>query len=244
VDVSTERVVGVEALARWPHPRRGLVPPDQFIPLAEHTGLMRPLSHWVLQAAVIQARAWQLQGIELPVAVNLSASNLQDSMLPDNVAGLLQEHGLSANRLQVEVTESALMVDREGAAAVLGRLRALGVRVSVDDFGTGHSSLAYLKDLPVDELKIDKAFVQHLAFNPKDRAIVRAIIGLAHELGLVVVAEGVEDRATWEILRRSHCDIVQGFFLSRPISAAEVTVWLSDFQSGIQPVLHALREAA
>jgi diguanylate cyclase (GGDEF)-like protein len=244
VDVSTERVVGVEALARWPHPRRGWVPPDQFIPLAEHTGLMRPLSRWVLQAAVIQARAWQLQGIELPVAVNLSASNLQDSMLPDNVAGLLQEHGLSANRLQVEVTESALMVDREGAAAVLGRLRALGVRVSVDDFGTGHSSLAYLKDLPVDELKIDKAFVQHLAFNPKDRAIVRAIIGLAHELGLVVVAEGVEDRATWEILRRSHCDIVQGFFLSRPISAADVTAWLSDFQSGVQPVLHALREAA
>jgi len=127
---------------------------------------------------------------------------------------------------------------------VLARLRALGVRVSVDDFGTGHSSLAYLKDLPVDELKIDKAFVQNLAFDPKDRAIVRAIIGLAHELSLVVVAEGVEDRATWEILRQSGCDIVQGFFLSRPISATDLTAWLSDFQSGVQPVRQVLKQAA
>jgi len=164
--------------------------------------------------------------------------------LPDDVAALLQEHGLAANWLQVEVTESALMVDREAAAAVLARLRVLGVHVSVDDFGTGHSSLAYLKDLPVDELKIDKAFVQNLAFNPKDRAIVRAIIGLAHELSLVVVAEGVEDRATWEILRRSGCDIIQGFFLSRPISATDLTVWLSDFQSGVQPVRQVLKQAA
>jgi EAL domain-containing protein (putative c-di-GMP-specific phosphodiesterase class I) len=142
------------------------------------------------------------------------------------------------------VTESALMVDREAAVAVLARLRALGVRVSVDDFGTGHSSLAYLKDLPVDELKIDKAFVTNLACNPKDRAIVRAIIGLAHELGMVVVAEGVEDQPTWEILGRSGCDIVQGYFLSRPISAANLIAWLSDFQSGVQSVGRLLKQVA
>ena len=231
VELTTGRVVGVEALARWPHPRRGMVPPDEFIPLAEHTGLIRSLSNWVLQAAVVQARIWQLQGVELPVAVNLSASNLQDSTLPDTVGALLHEHGLSADQLQVEVTESAVMVDRDGAAAVLARLQALGVRVSVDDFGTGHSSLAYLKELPVDEVKIDKAFVQHLATDPRDRAIVGAIVGLAHELGLLVVAEGVEDQATWEVLRRARCDIVQGYFVSRPVSAADLAVWLSASRS-------------
>jgi EAL domain-containing protein (putative c-di-GMP-specific phosphodiesterase class I) len=185
----------------------------------------------VLQAAVVQARIWQLQGIELPVAVNLSASNLQDSTLPETVGALLREHGLSADHLQVEVTESAVMVDRDGAVAVLARLQALGVRVSVDDFGTGHSSLAYLKELPVDEVKIDKAFVQHLATDPRDRAIVGAIVGLAHELGLSVVAEGVEDQATWEVLRRARCDIVQGYFVSRPVSAADLAVWLSAARS-------------
>jgi diguanylate cyclase (GGDEF)-like protein len=232
VDLTTDRVIGVEALARWPHPRRGMVPPDEFIPLAEHTGLIRSLSNWVLLAAVVQARAWQLQGIDLPVAVNLSASNLQDSTLPDTVGALLREHGLSADCLQVEVTESAVMVDRDGAVAVLARLRALGVRVSVDDFGTGHSSLAYLKELPVDEVKIDKAFVQHLVTDPRDRAIVRAIIGLAHELGLVVVAEGVENRGTWDVLRRAGCDVIQGYFVSRPVSAADLAVWLSASRSG------------
>jgi diguanylate cyclase (GGDEF)-like protein len=227
VELTTDRVIAVEALARWPHPRRGMVPPDTFIPLAEHTGLMRPLSRWVLQAAIAQAHAWQLQGIDLPVAVNLSALNLQDSTLPETIGALLREHGLSADRLQVEVTESAVMLDRAGAVAVLARLRALGVRVSVDDFGTGHSSLAYLKDLPVDEVKIDKAFVQHLATDARDRAIVRAIIGLAHELGLLVVAEGVENRGTWDVLRRAGCDVIQGYFVSRPLSAAELAVWLS-----------------
>jgi EAL domain-containing protein (putative c-di-GMP-specific phosphodiesterase class I) len=226
VEMSTDRVIAVEALARWPHPRRGMVPPDTFIPLAEHTGLMRPLSKWVLQAAIAQAHAWQLQGIDLPVAINLSALNLQDSTLPETVGALLREHGLSADRLQVEVTESAVMLDRAGAVAVLARLRALGVRVSVDDFGTGHSSLAYLKDLPVDEVKIDKAFVQHLATDARDRAIARAIIGLAHELGLLVVAEGVENRGTWDVLRRAGCDVIQGYFVSRPLSAADLEVWL------------------
>ena len=124
------------------------------------------------------------------------------------------------------------MVDRDGAIAVLARLRALGVRVSVDDFGTGHSSLAYLKELPVDEVKIDKAFVQHLATDPRDRAIVRAIIGLAHELGLVVVAEGVENRGTWDVLRRAGCDVIQGYFVSRPVSSADLAVWVSAFRSG------------
>jgi EAL domain-containing protein (putative c-di-GMP-specific phosphodiesterase class I) len=208
-----------------------MVPPDTFIPLAEHTGLMRPLSRWVLQAAVVQARAWQLQGIDLPVAVNLSASNLQDSTLPDTVGALLREHSLSADCLQVEVTESALMVNRDGAVEVLARLRALGVRVSVDDFGTGHSSLAYLKELPIDEVKIDRAFVQHLATDPRDRAIVRAVIGLAHELGLLVVAEGVENRDTWDILRRADCDVIQGYFVSRPVSAADLAIWLSASRS-------------
>lgn len=239
IEITTHRVVGVEALARWPHPQRGLVPPDEFIPLAEHTGLIRGLSSWVLQAAVAQARVWQAAGIDLPVAVNLSASNLQDSTLPDTIGALLHEHGLSADRLQVEVTESAVMVDRDGAVAVLTRLRALGVRVAVDDFGTGHSSLAYLKELPIDEVKIDKAFVRHLANDPRDRAIVGAIVGLAHELGLSVVAEGVEDQATWDVLDRASCDIVQGYFVSRPISAVNLAVWLSAHRSGAESLLRA-----
>ncbi len=237
VALTTDRVVAVEALARWHHPRRGMVPPDEFIRLAEHTGLIRPLSTWVLRAAVSQARAWQSAGIDLPVAVNLSASNLQDTTLPETLGELLGELGLSSDRLQVEVTESALMVDREGAADVLARLRAMGVRVSVDDFGTGHSSLAYLKVLPVDEVKIDKAFVQNLANDPTDRAIVRAVIGLAHELDLTVVAEGVEDQASWDVLRRAGCDIIQGYFLSRPLSAADLITWLSAFYSRTIPLV-------
>jgi len=172
--------------------------------------------------------------------VNLSAYDVQDATLPETVGRLLLQYALPADRLRVEVTESALMADRERAAEVLGRFRALGVRVAVDDFGTGYSSLAYLKQLPVDELKIDKAFVEHLASNAQDCAIVRAIVGLAHELGMGVVAEGVEDRATWQALRRAGCDTAQGYLMSRALPAADVPAWLALSESH----LHQSRRAA
>jgi EAL domain-containing protein (putative c-di-GMP-specific phosphodiesterase class I) len=240
VDLTTEHVVGVEALVRWRHPTRGLVPPDGFIPVAEQHGLIQRLSRWVLENAIQQATVWLEEGLDLPVAVNLSAYDVQDATLPETVGRLLMQYALPADRLRVEVTESALMVDRQRAAEVLGRFRALGVRVAVDDFGTGYSSLAYLKQLPVDELKIDKAFVEHLASSAQDSAIVRAIVGLAHELGMGVVAEGVEDRATWQALRRAGCDTAQGYLMSRALPATDIPAWLAASESHVR---HSRRAA-
>jgi diguanylate cyclase len=222
----TGGLAGVEALVRWRHPQRGVVPPDQFIPLAEHTGLIKPLTRWVLEAALRQCRAWLAGGREIPVAVNVSMHDLHDTGFPNTIAGLLASNGVPARCLRVEITECAIMADPARAQEVLERLRALGIGVAVDDFGTGYSSLAYLKRLPVDELKIDRSFVRHLAEDDNDRAIVRSTIGLAHDLGLNVVAEGVEDQAAWDLLGRFGCDLVQGYFVSRPLPAAELVHWL------------------
>jgi diguanylate cyclase (GGDEF)-like protein len=229
VDLRSGRLTGVEALARWPHPERGAIPPDQFIPLAEQTGLIRPLSRWVLDAALGQWRVWHTAGLELPIAVNLSMRDLHDPDLPAAIAALLVARGVAPAWLRVEITESSLMADPERALAVVTRLRALGVRISIDDFGTGYSSLAYLKRLPVDELKIDRSFVRHLTTDENDRAIVRSTIGLAHELGLDVVTEGVEDQATWELLTVLGCDSAQGYFVSHPLSGADLAGWLADW---------------
>jgi EAL domain-containing protein (putative c-di-GMP-specific phosphodiesterase class I) len=222
----TGALVGSEALVRWEHPQRGLVPPDEFVPLAEHTGLIRPLSRWVLDAGLRQCRAWRDQGLQIPVSINLSARDLHDPQLPELVASLLERWDVVPNMLKLEITESAVMADAERAIDVLGRLRSMGVRISIDDFGTGYSSLSYLKRLPVDELKIDRSFVSHLATDDHDLAIVRSTIGLAHDLGLTVVAEGVEDLATWNVLASLGCDVVQGYFLSRPLPADELVRWL------------------
>jgi diguanylate cyclase (GGDEF)-like protein/PAS domain S-box-containing protein len=219
-------LAGVEALVRWQHPRWGMVPPDKFIELAEQTGLIKPLTRWVLDTALRQCRRWLDDGHHIQVAVNVSTQDLQDQAMPDALAGLLSKWGVPAALLRIEITEGAIMSEPTRAMDVLGRLRQLGVGVSVDDFGTGYSSLAYLKRLPVDELKIDRSFVRNLATDDDDAAIVRSTIGLGHELGLQVIAEGVEDETTWRLLERFGCDLVQGYFISRPVVAAELDGWL------------------
>src|SRR5207249_2089698 len=212
-------LAGVEALVRWQHGELGLLAPDRFIPLAERTGLIKPLGRWVLQAAVRQAQAWQEQGLEIQVAVNLTAADLQDPDLPRTCLELLNKCGVAPRQLRVEITETTLMADAEHARRILQQLRSQGIHVSIDDFGTGYSSLAYLRRLPADELKIDKSFVQNVATDLGDAAIVRSVIALGHELGLTVIAEGVERPETLERLRAFGCDKAQGYLLGRPMEA-------------------------
>ncbi len=227
VELGSGRVSGVEALVRWQHPERGLIPPDVFVPLAEQTGLIAPLTLWVLDAALRQCRAWRSRGVTIEVSVNLSMWDLRDASLVDAVSGMLAAYGVAPPLLCLELTESSIMADAERALDVLTRLSALGARISIDDFGTGYSSLAYLKRLPVDELKIDRSFVQHLATDENDTAIVCSTIGLGHSLGLRVVAEGVEDERAWNLLAGMGCDVAQGYYLSRPLPASELDAWLS-----------------
>jgi len=217
VDLGSGRICGVEALIRWPHPEHGLIPPGRFIPLAEETGLIAPLTDWVLTEAVRQSWEWQRAGLLLPVSVNLSMWNLHDPTLPERVAGLLRAHDMPPDSLRLELTESALMADPPRTLDVLLRLAGLGVRLAVDDFGSGYSSLTYLKKLPIDELKIDQSFVREMATDTTDAAIVASTVALGHALGLRVVAEGIEDQATWDLLVGMGCDVTQGYYLSRPL---------------------------
>ena len=225
VDCRTGAVAGVEALVRWRHPQQGLIPPDRFIPLAEQTGLIRPLTRWVLNSAIGQARAWHDEGLLLSVAVNLSAHDLQDVELPGWLAALLAQWGVGPEWLKLELTESALMSDPAQALDVLTELCDLGVRIAIDDFGTGYSSLGYLKRLPAHEIKIDRSFVADMAAEERDRAIVRSTIDLGHNLGLAAVAEGVEDQRTLDLLGGLGCDLAQGFYLSRPLPASQIAEW-------------------
>ncbi len=231
----TRRLAWVEALVRWPHPdltphpatgAPGLLPPDEFIPLAEQTGLIGPLTRWVLDAALRQVGAWERAGLSLGVEVNLSAWDLHDPGLPAAIAEWLAAHGVAPARLRLELTEGTLMADAARSLAVLSRIAAMGVRLAVDDFGTGYSSLAYLKRLPVDELKIDKSFDSAMATDAADAAIVASTIGLGHSLGLRVTAEGVEDHATWERLAALGCDLAQGYYIGRPLPPDELGPWL------------------
>ena len=221
-DVISGRIVGVEALVRWNHPRHGLLGPEEFVPIAEQTGLIVPLTRWVLAAAMRQCRAWQEQGYELSVAVNLSARSFLDTALAVDIPQLLAVHSIEPTLLELEVTESTIMLDPVRATTTLERLSEIGLRLSIDDFGTGYSSLANLKRLPVDMIKIDKSFVLEMATEHSDAAIVRSTIELAHNLGLQVIAEGVEDRQIWEELARLGCDYAQGYYLSRPLPAAKL----------------------
>jgi diguanylate cyclase (GGDEF)-like protein/PAS domain S-box-containing protein len=227
VDLKTRTVVGAEALLRWPHPKRGFVPPAEFIPLAEQTGLIRPLTRWVLDRAAGEARGWERDGRSLPVAVNISARSLQDTRIVEEVKQALRTNELRPDRLQVEVTESAVMTDPARAADVLSRLTSQGVTASIDDFGTGYSSLSLLRRLPVHELKIDRSFVMGMAGDgSEDMAIVRSTADLAHNLGLSVVAEGVEDQWTLDLLSSMGCDEAQGYHIARPMSCAAFKGWL------------------
>jgi diguanylate cyclase (GGDEF)-like protein len=226
-DMRTGGVRGVEALLRWTHADHGPIPPDEFIPLAEHTGLIRPLTLFVLDAALAQCRTWNDDGVDVGVAVNLSVRNLYDPSFADEVAALLAKWGVPASQLELEITESVIMADPMRAMAVLARLSDLGVGLSLDDFGVGYSSLAYLKRLPVTEIKIDKSFVMNISTDESDAMIVRSTIGLARSLGMRVVAEGVETEETWARLVALGCDIAQGYYLCRPKPAAEITPWLA-----------------
>jgi EAL domain-containing protein (putative c-di-GMP-specific phosphodiesterase class I) len=227
VTLADRRVVGAEALLRWRHPKRGNIPPNRFIPVAEQAGLIRPLTRWVLGTALQQGRSWYARGRLLPVAVNLSARSLHDPGLVDEIAGALDANGLPPELLLLEITESAVMVDPARAAETLRQLHERGVGVSIDDFGTGYSSLGYLRSLPVTELKIDRTFVSGMgAEGGADRAIVRSTSELGHNLGLRVVAEGVEDETTFELLAAIGCDLAQGYWIGRPMPAAEFDTWL------------------
>jgi EAL domain-containing protein (putative c-di-GMP-specific phosphodiesterase class I) len=228
IDLRTNEVSGVEALVRWRHPIRGLLAPMEFVPLAEHTSLMRPLTLWVLERALAQCRAWLQEGIEMRVAVNLAVPSLLDAQLADDVGRLLAKHTVPANLLELEITESSIMTDPKRAIAKLDELSAMGVRLAIDDFGTGYSSLSYLRRLPVDELKIDKSFVMNMESSPDDAVIVRSTIDLGRNLGLAVVAEGVESEDALAQLRALGCDEAQGFLMSRPVPAEALTAWLAD----------------
>ena len=226
--LATGRPTGMELLLRWRHPTRGLVSPDEFIPVAEQTGLLRPLTAKVLEEGIAACAQWRASGLDLGVAVNLSTRSLLDPELVDDILRLLREHAVPPTSLTMEITESSVMSDLTGSAAVLGRLHDAGVRLSVDDFGTGYSSLSYLSRLPVHEVKIDKHFVLGMRTDEQDAAIVRSIIDLGASLGLQVVAEGVEDAVTWDRLRALGCDLAQGWFLSSAMPLDEVTRWVSE----------------
>ncbi len=226
IDHRQHRVVGFEALVRWVHPHRGFMPPDKFIPLAEQAGLIGALTRWVLKAALHQLAEFHAQGHRLSMAVNLSARNLHDPKLVNIILGLLQETGVQPEYLVLEITEGAVMSSPNEGIRNLHRLDDLGITLSIDDFGTGYSSLAYLKQLPVDELKIDKSFVLNMCTDDNDAMIVRSTIDLAHNLGLKVTAEGVENRETLEILTILGCDTSQGYFMSKPQAAEKIAQWL------------------
>jgi diguanylate cyclase (GGDEF)-like protein len=227
VRLEGREVIGVEALLRWNHPERGLLPPVAFLPLAESTGMMADVTRWVLDAALAQCAAWREAGIDLPVAVNLAAANVADRSLPDVVASLLARHAVPGDRLECEISEDTVMADPRRTTENLQRLRTLGVRMALDDFGTGHSSLSYLKRLPLDEVKIDRSFVMGMANDASDAAIVRSTIDIARHLGLSVVAEGVETEETLGALSDLRCDVAQGYLLSRPMPADRVGDWLA-----------------
>jgi diguanylate cyclase (GGDEF)-like protein len=226
VDLSKGSVTGAEALLRWAHPTRGLVPPDQFIPFAEQTGYIKVLTHWVLQEAVRQCGDWRSSGLDVQISVNLSARDLMHRDLPDHVAVLLREHDVPPQALCLEITESGFMEDPTRAQKVLDRLADVGVRLSVDDYGTGYSSLSYLMRLPVDELKIDRSFVARISESSDLATIVRSTIELGHGLGLEVVAEGIEDSQGFALLRSLGCDCAQGYFMSPPLPADAFRNWL------------------
>jgi EAL domain-containing protein (putative c-di-GMP-specific phosphodiesterase class I) len=235
-NLDTGKIQGVEALVRWHHPTLGLLPPSEFIPIAEHTGLIKPLTTWVLTRALGQCRQWRdetkARGWEdLSMAINLSTRSLLDDDFPAEVEAALDRWEIPAHLLELEITESAIMTDPKRARRLLTELAELGVRIAIDDFGTGYSSLAYLKDLPVNQLKIDQSFVQHMHSDVNDAIIVRSVVDLGHNLGLQTVAEGVEDLETWDQLAQLGCDDAQGYFLAKPMAPGEIMAWLGEARS-------------
>jgi diguanylate cyclase (GGDEF)-like protein len=227
-ELDSGRIVGAEALVRWIHPERGFIPPNDFIPIAERTGLIKPLSRYVLTAALRQCAVWRDEGFDLHVAVNLTIPDLLDLELPSLISGLLVETGVRPDQLELEITESTILADPFRVRQVLTQLNNLGLRLAIDDFGTGYSSLAYLKRLPVQTIKIDRSFVMDMCENASDETIVRSTIELGRNLGLAVVAEGVETQETWEALGRHGCTLAQGYLISKPVPADALRDLLSE----------------
>ena len=222
INLKNGLIAGLEVLTRWQHPELGLIPPDEFIPVAERTGLIIPLTLWVLHQSLLQCRGWNDMGIDISIAVNLSMWNLEAQELPDQIAGLTKSVGMPAHRLELEITESAIMGDPQRTMRTLTLIRDLGVHFTIDDFGTGYSSLAHLRKLPVTGMKIDKSFVQNMESDRDNAVIVRSIIDLGHNLGLKVTAEGVETREARDMLVGFECDEAQGYYYSYPIQAHEI----------------------
>ena len=233
IDLKTNQVRGVEALCRWIHPAHGFIPPDDFIALAEQKGLIQALTLWVLDTALAQCAAWHVQGLQISMAVNLSARNFLDPELPHKVENYLKKWQVPAQWLCLEITESMTMTDPARALEIIRTIDAMGVKISIDDFGTGYSSLAYLKKLQVDELKIDRSFVLVMDKDPDNQIIVRSTIDLAHSLGMSVVAEGIETESVMKMLASYGCDKVQGYYLCKPKPAEDVTRWLQESQWGL-----------
>jgi EAL domain-containing protein (putative c-di-GMP-specific phosphodiesterase class I) len=232
-------ITGVEALVRWQHPVRGLVPPSAFLPLAENTGLIHPLTAWVLSEATRQAARWAAAGRPLPVAINISPHSLLDGDLPAMVLDALSAVELPASLLEIEITETAVMSDPDQAVTILRQLDAMGVKLSIDDFGSGYTSLSYLRSLPVACLKVDRGLVTNMNTHPEDAAITQAVIGLAHQLGLVVLAEGVESDAVLDRLRGMSCDEIQGYLLTQPLPVSELDSWLAHRASHVEPTANS-----
>ena len=229
VDLRSARIVGLEALVRWEHPERGLVPPGSFIPIAEETGLILPIGRWVLETACRQASIWRADaeiGLDLVMAVNLSPRQFRHPRLVQDVGQVLAESGLDASGLEVEITEGTAMGDADATVKTLEHLKAIGIRLAIDDFGTGYSSLGYLKRFPIDVLKVDRSFVAGLPANRGDAAIVRAVVGLTRALGLKAVAEGVETKEQLAELRGLGCDQGQGYLFGRPTATEVADVML------------------
>ena len=238
------RVTGAEALVRWQHPTRGLVPPMRFIPFAEQTGFIRQITLWLLEESAMVWREWANHGLTLDLSVNLSARDLIDTDLPKRLDQLLLAHDVPPERMCLEITESAIMDDPTHAQQTLEAFDRMGVKMAIDDFGTGYSSLAYLKRLPVDELKIDKSFVMNMQSDHQDEKIVRSVIDLAHNLGLRVVAEGIEDQVAWHMLQALDCDLAQGYWIAKPMPAEQFLDWAKNWQPPAPPALAALVEPA
>ena len=232
IALDTGQLIGVEALTRWRHPTRGLLYPDAFIAATESSNLCYPFTVHVLEKALRHTRAWADRGVRLPVAVNVSTRCLLDNRLPEAVAALLHSCGVPAELLCLEITEGSIMANPEQALDILGRIRALGVMTSIDDFGTGYSSMAYLKLLPVDELKIDRSFVSNVATDPTNAMLVQSTIDLGHNLGLSVTAEGVEDAETLAVLRALSCDVAQGYYFARPLTPEALGTWMAARKTG------------
>ena len=232
------RVRDVEALVRWQHPERGLLPPAAFLNLAEETSIIRPLTAWVLNEAARQCAAWRQSGLGLRVAVNVSPRNLADDDLPAAVLRAATNAGIPVTDLQIEITETSVISNPVKAEAILGQLHTMGVSVAIDDFGAGYTSLALLQTLPIDTLKIDRRFITHLLDNPVDQAVVRNIVQLAHDLGITSLAEGVECAHTWAMLADLGCNEIQGYVLSTPLPPQELTHWLNDWTSSQQALAH------